>query len=156
LLPDPVDLLLKGKLINTGQKGEIGASEHLSVSLNFSKISRPFSGYRGYWPMRAKCNDLREISKWMGRNTLKSRGTGAESLEIKMVAGKFPTSVARQVFHKLFRPSGRFEIDTSEQLSVPDFRFSPTGCTPLEIAHWDLFPWGASLNLGITGRGQSI
>jgi hypothetical protein len=58
--------------------------------------------------MRAKRNDLHQISKWIRRNTLKSRGTGAPSQEIKIFAGIIPTSAAGQVFHRLFRSVGRF------------------------------------------------
>jgi hypothetical protein len=65
--------------------------------------------------MRAKRNDLRQISKWIRRNTLKACGTGAQSLEIKIFAGRFPTSVARQVFHQLFCSTGRFGDSVARQ-----------------------------------------
>src|SRR5262249_36910198 len=39
---------------------------------------------------------------------LKQCGTGAQSEEIKVFAGRFSTSVARQIFHQLFRSTARF------------------------------------------------
>jgi hypothetical protein len=68
--------------------------------------------------MRARRNDLRQISKWIRRNTLKLRGTGAQPQEIKIFAGRFRTSAARQVFHQRFRSTGRFGDATARQRNL--------------------------------------
>ena len=102
---------------------EIEASEHLPLSPNFSactaitakrllKIDGPPGssdgagpGNRDYWPMRPKRNDVRQISTCIRRSTLKLRGTGAPSQEIKIFAGKFPASAV--AFLDLMRHSIR-------------------------------------------------